>query len=512
MDDLRSQIAELSPARRALLERLLASGVTPAMRPQVARRRRESDTAPVSFAQQRLWFLDRLEPGNIAFNGSHAWLLSGPLQTQAVERCFEEMIRRHEVLRTAFKAVAGQPVQVIHPARELSLPIESLEHLPIEEREAEARRIWTAEATRPFDLTRGPLLRLRLLRLAAQEHIVIFTIHHIVTDGWSAGVITKEMVQLYSAFAAGQSSPLEELPIQYADYAEWQRERMTDEEVAKHLGYWKQQLSGLPIVSVPPDLPRPERLSYRGARLPLNVDAALTDALRALSREEGATLFMTLLAAFSVLLYRYTGQTDITAGTDIANRTLAETESLIGFFVNQLALRTDLSGEPTFREVVRRVQRVTLDAYAHQDLPFERLVQSLRPERSLNLNPLFQVKVVFQNVPIPAAKVSELMMTPLHRDELTAQFDLILFFWETPDGLGGRAEYSTDLFEADTIKRLLVHLDRLLRSATTRPDTLIAALDIFTAEETAQREAEASARADAKRKKLIAARRIAVGS
>jgi non-ribosomal peptide synthetase component F len=253
-------------------------------------------------------------------------------------------------------------------------------------------------------------------------------------------------------------------------------------------------------------------LCYRGARLPLSVDAPLTDALRALSREEGATLFMTLLAAFSVLLYRYTGQTDIVVGTDIANRTLAETESLIGFFVNQLALRTDLSSEPTFRELVRRVQRVTLDAYAHQELPFDRLVQSLRPERNLNLNPLFQVKVVFQNVPIPAAKVSELIMTPLHRDELTAQFDLMLFFWETPDGLGGRAEYSTDLFEAETIKRLLVHLDRLLRSATARPDERIGALEIFTAEETAQREAEARARADAKRNKLIAARRIAVGS
>jgi hypothetical protein len=511
MDDIRRQIAELDPARRALLERLLkGDAAAPVARPSIARRHRESETAPVSFAQQRLWFLDQLEPGKVAFNGSHAWLLTGPLRVRAVEQCFAEMIRRHEVLRTTFKAVAGQPVQVIRPAGGLSLPVESLEHLPAGEREEAARRLWSEEAARPFDLARGPLLRLRLLRLGELEHVVLFTIHHIITDGWSAGVITEEMVKLYSAFAAGRPSPLAELPVQYADYAVWQREWLTDAEVSKHLAYWGPQLAGLPVVTLPPDRPRPARRSYRGARLPVGVDAGLTEALRALSREEGATLFMTLLAAFALLLHRYTGQTDVVVGTDIANRTLAETERLIGFFVNQLALRVDLSGEPTFRELLRRVQRMTLDAYAHQELPFERLVQALRPERSLNLHPLFQVKVVFQNVPIPAASVSELTMTPLHRDEPTAQFDLIIFFWEMPDGLGGKAEYSTDLFDGETVERLLGHLDRLLRSIAAGPDERVAALEMFTAEDAARRAAEATARADANRRKLVAARRIAV--
>ncbi|HEU4593896.1 MAG TPA: condensation domain-containing protein, partial [Pyrinomonadaceae bacterium] len=352
--------------------------------PVIARTARD-EAAPLSFAQQRLWFLDQLEPGSVAYNMPTALRLTGRLDVPTMERTFGEIVRRHEVLRTRFVEVDDSPVQVITPASEVSLPLTDLGHLAEGEREAEAQRLTQEEARRPFDLAAGPLLRAALLRLSEEEHILLVTMHHIVSDGWSMGVLVREMTTLYSAFTSGEESPLEELSIQYADYAAWQRQYLSGEVLDAQLSYWRTQLGGAPaLLELPTDRPRPPAQTYRGARHSFTIPAELTSHLTALSQEEGCTLFMTLLAGWQALLSRYSNQEEVVVGTPIANRTRVETEGLIGFFVNTLALRTDLSGEPSFRELLGRVREVTLGAYAHQEVPFERLVEELQPERSLS--------------------------------------------------------------------------------------------------------------------------------
>jgi len=405
MADLTSQIANLSPEKRALLEKLLRKEGVDLGRARIVPLGRDTNTFPLSFAQQRLWFFDQLEPGSPLYNIPQAVRLSGPLAPEALERALCEIIRRHATLRTTFSAQDGRPVQIIHPTLPFTLPVIDLTDRPGNERETEALRWAEAEARQPFDLQRGPLLRATLLRLAETEHIVLLTLHHIIADGWSMGVLVRELAQLYHAFVHNQPSPLPDLPVQYVDFVAWQHAYLRGATLERQLNYWKQRLGDLPPpLDLPTDRPRTAFNGARGAHRSFSLSAALTESLKAIGRSEDATLFMTLLAAFQTLLFRYTGQEDISVGSPVANRNRAEIEPLIGVFINTLVMRTDLSGQPTFRELLRRVRETTLDAYANQDLPFEHLVEVLHPERSLSRTPLFQVMFILQNA--PAAGVS----------------------------------------------------------------------------------------------------------
>jgi amino acid adenylation domain-containing protein len=436
---------------------------------------------PTSFPQQLLWLLDQLEPGRAIYNLPGPVRLTGALDIAALEQSLNEIVRRHEALRTTFDEVDGTPVQVIAPGLELTLPVTDLCHLPAGEREAASRRLVTEEARKPFDLARGPLVRAELLRLGDQEHVLLLTMHHIVSDGWSLQVLNKELAALYEAFSAGRPSPLPGLPIQYVDFAHWQREWLQGEALEKQLAYWRAQLAGAPaVLELPTDRPRPAEQSFRGAQASVMLPASLTEALKAMGQREGATLFMTLLAAFQALLSRYTGHEDIVVGSPIANRTRTELEGLIGFIANLLALRTDLSGDPSFRELLGRVREVTLGAYAHQDLPFERLVGELQPERSLSHAPLFQVMLVLLNNPREVLRLPGLTLEPLEVDTGTAKFDLALFIWEEEGGLKVQSEYNTDLFDAATITRMLTAFQNLLRGVVVDPDQPLSALPLLT--------------------------------
>jgi amino acid adenylation domain-containing protein len=441
---------------------------------------------PTSFAQQRMWFLDQWVPGSPVYIIPLAVRLAGHLRVAALEHSLNEIVRRHEALRTTFSVMDGQPVQVITPQLSLSLPVIDLRALPETERETEVRRLATAEAQQPFDLTQGPLLRATLLRLGEHEQVLLLTLHHIVADGWSIGILLRELVALYAAFCLGQPSPLPELPLQYADFAVWQRQWLQAERLEPLLAYWTRQLQELSLLELPTDRPRPAVQSYRGACQSLRLPYTLSNALNALSRREGVTLFMTLLAAFQTLLHRYTGQDDLVVGSPIAGRTRAETEGLIGFFVNTLVLRTDLSGNPTFRELLGRVRETALGAYAHQELPFERLVEELHAERNLSRTPLFQVMFVLQNVPIKSLELPELTASLLNVDNETAKFDLTVSLGEREDGISGEFEYNTDLFEATTIARMLGHWQTLLAGVVANPERRLSELPLLTEAERLQ--------------------------
>jgi len=434
---------------------------------------------PLSFAQQRLWFIDQLEPGNSAYNFPAAVRLKGPLNLAALERSVNEIVKRHEALRTTFTTVDGRPAQVIAPTLIVRSPIVSLRELPESEREAEVRRLAIEEAQRPFDLAQGPLLRVTLLRLAEEEHVGLLTMHHIVSDGWSTGILIREMAVLYEAFVGGRSSPLPELPIQYADFAHWQRQWLQGEVLETQLAYWKRQLLGASPFELPTDHLRPAVQTFRGSRQSSLLPRNIGEGLKALSRQEGVTLFMTLLAAFKILLHRYTDQNDLIVGTPIANRHRLEIEGLIGFFVNTLVMRTDLSGNPTFRELLRRVREVCLGAYAHQDLPFERLVEELHLERNLGRNPLFQVMFVLQNAPLQRIGLPGLSLSPVEIDSGTAHFDLTLHIADTEQGLIATFAYNKDLFEDATIVRMLGHLRTLLEAVVANPEGRLSDLTLL---------------------------------
>ena len=394
------------------------------------------DPLPLSYAQQRLWFLDQLEPSSAAYNLSIAFRLTGVLDVTALEKSLDEIVRRHEILRTIFPAQDGRPVQVIVPALPLTLPVVDLRALPDASREAEVQQRATAESRQSFDLAQGPLWSVKLLRLADEEHVFLLNMHHIVFDGWSFDVFFRELTALYTAFSTGKPSPLPALPLQYSDFALWQRTWLQGAILEAQLTYWKQQLGGnLPVLELPTDRPRPPLQSFRGACQSFVLPQRLTEALKALSRQEGVTLFMTLLAAFKTLLYRYTGQEDLLIGTPIAGRTRVETEALIGFFVNTLVLRTNMGGNPRFRELLGKVREVALDAYDHQDLPFEKLVDELLLERSPSHAPLVQVMFALQNAPRPALKLPGLTLDQMDVESGTAKFDLTLSMRDTEQGL-----------------------------------------------------------------------------
>ncbi|HST62245.1 MAG TPA: amino acid adenylation domain-containing protein, partial [Longimicrobium sp.] len=439
---------------------------------------------PLSFAQERLWFIDRLEPGSADYNISRAWRLGGVLDGAALERSLGEIVRRHESLRTVFAEVDGAPVQTIAPFGAFALPVEDLSALGEADREAAVRRRAGEEARRPFDLAAGPLFRAVLLRLGGDDHVLLLSLHHVVSDGWSMGVFFRELSALYEAYRAGCESPLAELAVQYADFAVWQREQLAGETLDRQLAYWREQLSGAPeLLELPADHPRPPVQGYRGASVPVSLSLALLERLQALGRREGATLYMTLLSAFQVLLSKYAGSEDVVVGSPIAGRTRTEIEELIGFFVNTLVLRTDLSGDASFREVVRRVREVTLGAYAHQEVPFEKLVAELQPERSLSHAPLFQVMFVLQDAGGGGGGLPGLEVSDVGAAMEIARFDLTLELAATPRGLRGGLNYSTDLFERGTAERMLGHLARVLEQVAADADVRLSQLELLSAEE-----------------------------
>ena len=438
----------------------------------------------LSFAQQRLWFLQQLEPESSAYNIPIAVRLRGRLDAGALGRTLDEIVRRHESLRTTFELVGGEPAQVAAAAAPVPLPVEDLRARP--DREEEARRIAREEARRPFDLAAGPLLRARLLRLEDEEHVVLLTMHHIVSDAWSRGILIREAATLYDAYSNGRPSPLPELPLQYADYAEWQREWLTGETLGEQLSYWREHLAGAATLELPTDRPRPPVQSSRGAREFFGLSEELSEGVKALGRGEGVTTFMTLLAALKLVLHRHTRQEDVVVGTPIAGRGRSELEGLIGFFINTLALRTDLSGDPTFGELLGRVREVTLGAYAHQDVPFERLVEELQLERDLSRTPLFQVVFTFQNTPAESFELPGIRISAEPQESETAKFDLTLVMEETPHGLYGSFEYNTDLFDAATVRRLISHFEVVLRAVVADPARRLSAVPLLAEEERRQ--------------------------
>jgi amino acid adenylation domain-containing protein len=462
------------------------------------------EALPLSFAQQRLWVLDQLGPNNPLYNILRAVRMKGALNIEALRTALNEIMRRHESQRTSFGVREdGQAVQIIASPSSVSLPLVDLTSSPENVRESAARRIAEEQALEPFDLAKGPLVRALLLRLGADDHLLLLIVHHIASDAWSAGIFLQEMGTLYECFSRGEPSPLSELPIQYADYAAWQRKWFQGDVLKKQLDYWREQLQGAPpVLDLPSDRLRPKTPSFLGAYVSVPLPPELARALKELSQREGVTLFMTLLAGFQVLLSRYSRQEQIVVGTDVANRTSMETEGLMGFFINLLALRTDLSGDPTFRELLGRVREVALGAYAHQDLPFDRLVEELQPERSLTHNPIVQCLFVMQNIPRTRSEFGGLQLRPFEMPVTRSKFDLAVFIAEVQDTLVGHWLFSVDLFERITILRMARHFETLLRSAVVHPDLRLGALEMLTEEEKIQREEDRKRRNESQLKQL----------
>ncbi|MBZ4336727.1 condensation domain-containing protein, partial [Corallococcus sp. AS-1-12] len=469
-----------APTVAALARRIDSEGTSA---PSIPLRRAAARGAsePLSFAQQRLWLLDQLQPGDASYNLPTALQLSGHLDVESLRRAFESLVQRHEALRTTFHEHQGQPTQRIHAPVEWTLPRVDLSSLPEVQRKEESRRLADEEARRPFDLARGPLLRSTLVRLEENEHLLLVTMHHIVSDGWSMGVLVREMVAFYEAFTSGTAPALPPLPVQYADFATWQRDWLQGEVLDAQLGYWKQQLSGSPpALELPTDRPRPPVQSHRGATVAVRIPARVSDALKALAQREGATPFMTLLAAFQVLLSRYSAQDDVSVGSPIAGRTQAETEGLIGFFINTLVLRARMDPRSTFRELLAQVRGTTLAAYDHQHLPFEKLVEAVQPTRDLSRSPLFQAMFVLQNTPARALHLPGLSFQAAPQEAHSAMFDLSLSLQEVQGGLTGSLEYATDLFDAATVQRMAGHFGVLLEAIAQKPDTRLGDLPLLT--------------------------------
>ncbi len=477
--------SRLSAKKLALLESRLRGELPEAARQHAITPRPELDRIPLSFAQQRLWFLDQLMPGSPFYNIYNVVRVTYPVNPVVLERSIQEIVRRHEVFRTVFSVEEGEPVQIIKSTMNVPLEMVDLRGLAPDEREAHAQQRATAEVHRPFDLAEGPLLRTILLQISDSDSLILISMHHIVTDAWSMGIFFRELNTLYEAFVFGRPSPLPDPPLQYADFAVWQRGVIQGELKERELDYWRQQLDGAPALQMPSDRPHGSVQSFRGAYISLTFPETLNDALKDLSRREGVTLFMTLLAAFKTLIHRYTGQNDIIVGSPIAGRTRTELEQIIGFFVNTLVMRTRLSDEFSFRELLHVVQKVALEAYAHQDLPFEMLVEELQPERDPSRNPLFQVMfqviTMASNDGAPAAPD-----LPLEIKVDTAKFDLTLTLTDTGSLLTGSLEYNTDLFDEETAARLIRCYQTLLEGIAADPDMRLGDLPLLSAEEQKQ--------------------------
>jgi amino acid adenylation domain-containing protein len=476
--------SELSADQQELLALLLKEEGAKVVASEKITQRPNANQAPLSFAQERLWFLDQMEPGSPLFNIPAAIRLVGKLNVPALERSLEEIIRRHETLRTTFVSDEGHPKGIIASHQPLKLGIKPLEKLPQGDREREVERLSRIEAITPFDLAKGPLLRVILLRVDAHGHVLLITMHHIVSDGWSRDVFYSELAMLYKHHAKAGEKALPDLPIQYGDFAIWQRRWLEGGIVREQLDYWREKLRGpAPLLELPADKARPKVQSHRGAVRRSQLPQTLGDSLKKMAQTEGVTLFMLLLAAFKVLMHRYTGLEDIVVGSPVANRNRKETEGLVGFFVNTLALRTDLSGSPTFRELLGRVRETSLGAYAHKDAPFEKLVEELNPQRSLSYTPLFQVMFLLQKEPLRKLVLPGLELEALPVDEGTAKCDVTLCVTEITEGLTTAIEYNTDLFEPETIDRMLEHYEVLLEGIISNPAQRICDLPMLTAGE-----------------------------
>jgi amino acid adenylation domain-containing protein len=438
---------------------------------------------PLSFAQQRLWFLDRLEPGNAAYNIVSALRMRGPLDAAAMERAIATLVDRHESLRTVFRVVDGSPVQVVVPARPLRVPVEAAD-APEAARDAEALRLVGDELARPFDLARGPIFRARLLRLGADDHVLLLCMHHIVTDGWSLGVLFRELCALYAAYLEGREAELPALPIQYADYAVWQRGHLQGAVLDEQLGYWRTKLAGAPaLLELPLDRPRPAVQTHAGGLLRTVFPPAFGQALRDTARRLESTQFMVALAAFNALLARWSGRDDLVVGTPAANRPRQETEGIVGLFLNTLALRTDLSGDPTFAEMVARVRETTVGAYAHQEVPFERLVDALGVERALSHAPVVQVHFVLHTEPSHGIVLGPLKLSLVEPEPAATQYELSFSLRERPQGMEVDVEYNRDLFDRATVERMTAHFHTLFQAAATDPDLPLSRLPLSSAEE-----------------------------
>ncbi|NET37229.1 MAG: amino acid adenylation domain-containing protein, partial [Cyanothece sp. SIO1E1] len=490
-------IAELANVAQQAINQVKAP-VPPPITP-IAR----THQCPLSFAQERLWFLEQLQPGIFAHNIPIAVRLTGPLDVAAVELSLHKIVQRHEILRTTFMRVDGSPMQVINTAFHLVVPVVDLQALPATMQAATVQNLVRTEACCPFDLTQGPLLRCTLLRLAETEYVALFTMHHIVSDGWSMGILIRELAVLYQGFSTRRPALLPPLPIQYADFALWQRQWLQGDGLNDPLTYWRRQLAGSANLRLPTDYPPSATPSYRSGAHTWSVSVELTQALVSLSRRAGVTLFMTLMAAFKTLLYRQTNQVDIVVGTDIANRNRAEVEDLIGFFVNIVVLRTSLAGNPTFQALLKRVFDVTMAAYAHQDLPFSKLVEELRPDRHSTMTPLFQVLFVMQNNPVTTVEFSGLNLTPIPVDNETVKFDLVLFVTETAQGMTGTWRYNADLFAAATVARLSNQFEILLEDIVRQPEARLDALNIMSTAEKQQQLTLATQQTQKKRQKFM---------
>ena len=490
MKEISERIARLSPAKQALLDKMLRENGGGLSSQTAILKRQKQELDRLSFAQERLWLFDQLEPGSSAYNMSLAVRLTGNLNVAALEQSIGEILRRHEVLRTTFIIGNDRPVQKIAPVTAFTLSKVDLSTIPLEQRETKARQLAGEEASRPFDLTAGPLLRAALLQLTPQEHVLLLTVHHIVFDGWSWAILYRELSALYEVFLRGNPSSLPELPIQYADFAVWQRQWLQGKKLEEQLAFWKEHLNGVSPLELPTDRPRPSVQTFHGATHTVEFPQSLTETLQGLSRKEGATLFMTLLAAFQSLLRRYTGQDDIVVGIPIANRNRAEIEGLIGFFVNTLVMRTDTSGDPVFRELLKQVKKTALDAYTYQDLPLEKLVEELHPERDLSRNPLFQVMFAMQNVPIATLELSSLTPDPLETERTMTRFDLEVHLQETREGIKGKFVYNIDLFDVATIERMIGHYRTMLEGIAENPDQRLSELPLLTEAERHQLLAE----------------------
>ncbi len=474
---------------RSLVTKILAHMTTDGL-PLISLTQQEKNTSdryPLSFAQQGLWFIHQLNPHTPAYNIPIVINLKGSANQAILQECLNEIVRRHEVLRTSFTLIDGQPVQVINQAVPLTLTLEDLRSLPESERSSAAVRLTTDFAQQPFDLSSKSLIRAKFLQISDKNYHLIIVLHHIIADGWSIGIFIKELVGLYEAYSKNELPQFPELPIQYRDFLNWQRKSIDSERTQPLLTYWKQKLQGeLTVLNLPTDHPRSPVQTFKGAQAKLVLPQALRKELKNLSRQQGVTLFMTLLTAFKILLYRYTGQTDIIVGSPIANRSRAEIEQLIGFFVNVLVLRTDISDKLNFQELLARVKSTALEAYVHQDLPFEKLVEELQPSRNLSYNPLFQVMFVLQNVPIPKLDLPDISVSYYEGYNGTSKFDLTLFMEDSQQGLFATCEYNTDLFNANTINRMLGHFQTLLESIVSNSEQDISKLQLLTAPESEQ--------------------------
>ncbi|MET0650621.1 MAG: condensation domain-containing protein, partial [Pyrinomonadaceae bacterium] len=468
---LAARRAALSGVKRRELEGLLRQGGAETTAADSIPRRPVGEPLPLSFAQERLWFLDQLEPGSTAYNVPTAFRVTGALNAAALGQALSEVVRRHEALRTNFVSIDGSPVQVVAEASSFALPIVDLSKLAAPAREEAVRRLAAEDARRPFDLTTDSLLRVALFRLGAEEHALSVLLHHIVSDAWSMQVLIREVGEIYRAYTSGGPSPIEELPVQYADYSLWQRRQLQGETLDELLAYWREQLRGAPAaLDLPTDKPRPPVLSFRGDAVHFSISEELTERLRGLCREEGTTLFSALLASFQLFLWRYTGQDDLVVGAPVAGRPRVETEGLIGFFVNTLALRGQVRPTESLRESLSRARETVLGAQAHAELPFERLVEEVAPERTLSRGPLFQAMLVLENVPKSAVEVGGIGLSVLDTNSGAEKFDLTLLVSEGGGGLDCALSYSTDLFERATAERMARHWRRALEAFAVEPD------------------------------------------